>query len=92
MDNTKHTPGPWKASFESFDTEWAIVTSKHGDIVANVNDAHGPNARLIAAAPDMYEALKNIANAGESGPLSIATMGAIKGMARQAISRVEGEL
>ena len=70
---TKHTPGPWKYSFESIDPRWAIVTAKSGAIVANVNSETGPdvvsapvmrqmpadaNAKLISAAPDLLEACK----------------------------------
>lgn len=70
----KHTPGPWKISYESIDPEWAVVTGANGHIVANVNSESGPdiypmvstkmprdaNALLIAAAPDMLAALKAI--------------------------------
>ena len=71
----KHTPGPWKWSVESVDPEWAIVTAAGGNIVANVNSETGPdipplvstkmpqmaNAALIAAAPELLEALERIA-------------------------------
>lgn len=68
---TPHTPGPWKWAVESVDPEWAIVTTKGGRVIANVNseggvtDAGKPammprdsNARLIAAAPDLLAALQ----------------------------------
>ncbi len=57
---TKHTPGPWKFSAESIDPEWSVVTTAGGSVIANVNDRHDQpaNASLIAAAPDMLEALK----------------------------------
>lgn len=71
MTEVKHTPGPWSFSFESSSCEWAIVTDSNGNIVANVNSETGPdlpplvsikmpqtaNARIIAAAPEMLEAL-----------------------------------
>jgi len=71
MNETKHTPKPWKYSFESVDPDWAVVTDASGHIVANVNSESGPdipplvsttmpkeaNAALISAAPDMLEAL-----------------------------------
>lgn len=64
---TNHTPGPWVAeSFDRFVREEAT-----GGTIARVceNDGHTDekarrampfkaNARLIAAAPEMYEALK----------------------------------
>lgn len=59
-ENVKHTPGPWTFGFESVDPEWAVVTIKGGLVVANVNADHrqNANARLISAAPDLFEALK----------------------------------
>lgn len=73
--SARHTPGPWKWSVESVDPEWAIVTDQSGGIVANVNSETGPdgtsfpamrlmprdaNARLIAAAPALLEALSSL--------------------------------
>lgn len=59
MSKSKHTPGPWDYSFESIDPEWAVVKINGGLVVANVNShaRQEANARLIAAAPEMYEAL-----------------------------------
>lgn len=76
MTNNKHTPGPWKYSFESIDLAWAIVTDSNGNIIANVNSETGPdlpplvstkmpqiaNARLIAAAPVLLKALQIASN------------------------------
>ena len=58
-----HTPGPWSADVHvprgSADAEWRI----HGgrELVAIVNDDEytEANARLIAAAPEMLEALQH---------------------------------
>ena len=60
MSTQKHTSGPWKFSFESIDSEWAIVTTASGSIIANVNSnqRQKANARLIAAAPDLLAALQ----------------------------------
>lgn len=62
MTSSKHTPGPWFYSQESIDHDWYIVTINGGLIVANVNShwRQVANARLIAAAPDLLEALKEI--------------------------------
>ena len=62
-----HAPGKWAYSFESVDPEWAVVTTSDGTVIANVN-AHGrqeENARLIAAAPELLEALQFIREHGE---------------------------
>jgi hypothetical protein len=61
---SKHTEGPWKVSYDGPSNP--IVTSGQPfDIVCLVQntrepDASEPNAHLIAAAPDMLEALKAI--------------------------------
>lgn len=61
-----HTPGPWAywSGYNPFDKIEAQVTAEGGDIViASYNHliAEGEgNARLIAAAPDLLDALKTI--------------------------------
>ena len=56
---TTFTPGPWGFCFQSVYPEWAIVSTAGGSVIANVNAdcRQNANARLIAAAPDMYAAL-----------------------------------
>ena len=68
---TKHTPGPWRVDSSMVHTGWVLVTTSDGNIIANVNTETGPdippavstkmpamnNATLIAAAPEMYQAL-----------------------------------
>src|SRR3990167_7639940 len=58
-----HTPGPWWVS----DTNWAtgyriqaVVSAVDGDDIAQVTNV--PDARLIAAAPELLEALEHIAS------------------------------
>jgi hypothetical protein len=56
MKNTPHTPAPWAVTFGKYDA------SIHTDVtVASISDeayAWKANARLIAAAPDLLEALE----------------------------------
>lgn len=63
---TTHTPSPWMFSFESIDPEWAVLTTCGGAVIANVNadKKQLANARLIAAAPDLLEALTDLFDAG----------------------------
>jgi hypothetical protein len=49
--STQHTPGPW-----STDGTKSFYVLHNGDFVANASTA--ANARLIAAAPQMLEALR----------------------------------
>ena len=51
---TEHTPGPWHV-------EGRLVADAHGDIVANEIDSR-ESRNLIAAAPDMLEALEAVMN------------------------------
>lgn len=68
MDAPKHTPGPWVhyADLPSAEPSWHIITSANKmRVLANVhiepgNTVDEANAALIAAAPDMFEALANL--------------------------------
>lgn len=56
---SKRTPGPWHVEF----TRFSDVKAENGAIVAKCNKLTGlvnlqANARLIAAAPDLLEALR----------------------------------
>ena len=68
---SKHTPGPWiyYADLPSQDPDWHIVTTENRlRILANVhiepgNQVDEANARLIAAAPELLEALVQLEEA-----------------------------
>ena len=51
----KHTPGPWVAYLSQKDVNRHIAC-KDGNSIAK--EVHHANARLIAAAPEMYEQCK----------------------------------
>ncbi len=61
-----HTPGPWKVDNKDFDrygpTVW--VEAEKGpficELVRNGQFNEGDNARLIAAAPDLLQALEQV--------------------------------
>ena len=57
--NTKHTAGPWKA-YESSDDGWFNIEAESdgSDVVGCEGCANEANARLIAAAPCLLEALQ----------------------------------
>ena len=55
-DTTKHTPGPWK-----LDTKWALIMHGATEICA-IHTGNFANARLIASAPDLLEALQEYLN------------------------------
>lgn len=66
---SKHTPGPWVAEISCDETgapqkEWWISAKGDVDIGETSgekrSDEEAANARLMAAAPDLYNALKKI--------------------------------
>jgi len=61
-----YTPGPWKHRPSMYGRQYRYVQiGKDADYTTgNVNAA---DARLISAAPDLYEALKEIVDATETG-------------------------
>lgn len=95
---TAHTPGPWQARkaahgpIDIFDRRNLDVVTVYGGGVES--EAREANARLIAAAPDLLEALKDVVIAyrkarvelgydddGESDSIAIA---------EEAIAKAEG--
>lgn len=56
---SKHTKGPWSATKDPFIGNAFEINSASEHIGMVAPEA---NARLIAAAPEMYEALKNLIN------------------------------
>ena len=89
---TKHTPGPWrlKRSTKFYGTDlkeyhW-VGFGPIGDetpVTAPLIPENEANARLIAAAPDLLEALKYIANDDGCPPY-------VMELVRVAIQRAEG--
>lgn len=64
---SKFTPGPWKAvkavNQDTFKGYYEIYKSGHTEPIASVSPYLHPalqNARLIAQAPEMYDALEDI--------------------------------
>ena len=63
MSETKHTPGPWHITEEGWVRYYwvtAVIQDKDGGEVLGISEwirVNEPDLRLIAAAPDMYEAL-----------------------------------
>lgn len=72
FENNHHTSGPWTIEDWTYENGKRVVTTirTNADAIAQIcdlwrpEDLHGKekmaNARLIAAAPDMYEALKDL--------------------------------
>jgi hypothetical protein len=66
---SKHTPGPWAVECDTQDSTlqrvYRVANGRLHELVAEVGhfqqdiDEQNANARLIAAAPDLLDALKN---------------------------------
>lgn len=76
MNGTKHTPGPWRLSgpddFNDYtiqppNAELAIAAVVNGAMwhMGGKSNEHEANARLIAAAPELLEALEKITHYAE---------------------------
>ena len=62
MSEAKHTPGPWQWT-QHFDPTISIYKDGFGQIARLYDSSAGTgkaNARLIAAAPDLLDALQSI--------------------------------
>ena len=58
-DKTKHTPGPWSIDPDD-GGPWYCVREPGGGWIAQVPEPDSADARLVAAAPEMLEALRAI--------------------------------
>lgn len=57
---SKHTPGPWEVSTNG--TDWDVCAPDGGDMLVDLRGCENAeaNARLIAAAPDLLAALRDL--------------------------------
>ena len=86
MNNTTHTPGPWKVVSGWNDNE-VMITGPNGDeriCTMDGNENNEANGNLIAAAPAMYETLKELLDSPN------AKQNAMWDRARQAVAQAEG--
>ena len=96
---SKHTPGPWKtvarnypiADTGDYDGCWEVLTGDPKKPIVQIwgdSDEDEANARLIAAAPDLLEALKDTLQLLEvyCGDFEEGT----RKQARAAIAKAEG--
>jgi hypothetical protein len=100
MSESKHTPGPWNAEpmtgrgawVKGSSGEWAALSCGDTDTTAEAN------ARLIAAAPELLEALNKIISrhselvcSGDCGFWDVEDEEKMK-LARSAIAKAEGRV
>lgn len=56
---TKHTPGPWYYSNPVSPKGKHLIVNEQADVIAEIKTNEEANAILIAAAPELLEALKD---------------------------------
>ena len=94
MTQGKHTPAPWRAGASTFcrgdgEVQMRVYTDHPPTEFDVFGDNLAANARLIAAAPDMLEALKSLVSANNS--TDGMAMRKAWDNARAAIARATGE-
>ena len=90
MSEAKHTPGPWEVQESgSGMLSSTFITDPRGDIIASMMGPYRDNydARLIAAAPEMLEALELVVSTYEAGGWPSATIV----VAKAAIAKATGK-
>jgi len=95
-NDARHTPGPWKAVEAAYNPPgWLWVQNSPGALLADVHqnkniplDARNANARLMAAAPELLEALQEIITAADGEGWSQLDAGFTK--ARAAVAKALG--
>ncbi len=98
---TKHTTGPWVIDWNvsrldifGADETTLVASLRRSSLSQAIDEAARSNARLIAAAPEMYEAIAAIATAMNLGyiPNEILSEGSpiLEGL-RAAIAKAEGK-
>jgi len=98
---TKHTTGPWVIDWNvsrldifGADETTLVASLRRSSLSQAIDEAARSNARLIAAAPEMYEAIAAIATAMNLGyiPNEILSEGSpILEELRAAIAKAEGK-
>ena len=98
---TKHTTGPWVIDWNvsrldifGSDETTLVASLRRSTLSQAIDEAARSNARLIAAAPEMYEAIAAIATAMNLGyiPNEILSEGSpILEELRAAIAKAEGK-
>jgi len=107
MTQTKHTPGPWRAVAQKMTGHMFVerdlgnknlpyaannTLSESRLLIASIESGEAEsNARLIAAAPDLLEALAFLVRVCESEPEACGIYKAHIAQARAAIAKAKGE-
>jgi hypothetical protein len=84
-----HTPGPWAFGLLAGNHQASVHSEATGRTVALVYDPDNADARLIAAAPELLEALRVIGILADGADDLVSIR--IAGLAADAITKATGE-
>ena len=94
MSNASHTPGPWKSRPENKGSWTAVVHAAGGECIAVCSsgsaDNHA-NARLVAAAPELLEALQFCLDQMDPDRHTVERIDKAMDRAYAAIAKAEGK-
>ena len=93
MSEPKHTPGPWAAFSDEINDHTNIVSiADRTRLVLSLPGRHksDPDVRLIAAAPDLLEALEDAVRTCESDQQHILDNGRLRGVMLAALVIAKG--
>ena len=76
----KYTPGPWTCS--SAPGGWDAVREPGGQLICSLNLNNPENMRLIAAAPELLEALQDVVLDGKLDSTSMTLQNVMKAIAK----------
>lgn len=90
-----HTPGPWRAATRGWGWQVmageAFICEDHGFETKIGDEERSANARLIAAAPDMLDALVRMVAESETYDCSAVFCNGVREIALDAIEKARGE-
>lgn len=93
MSTPKHTPGPWETltfSNHELQTDFAMVKVGRRVHMVGHSEEDKANARLIAAAPDLLEALQEVSETFNESWREGSTQRRLGDLARAAIAKAGG--
>lgn len=86
IEPVTHTPGPWRVEGG---LPWQPAVRAGGALIAETRNRNddGANARLIAAAPELLEALRNLLNYSEHSDDTSSLCVEVEDAARAALAK-----
>lgn len=82
--------GPWALGIETDDTSAQVINGSGQHVCTVAIDPLPDHARLIASAPEMLEALRNVAEIMSGADYSHVKADMVRAICRRAISKAEG--